>query len=88
MSLSEAPVISNGWRVTTKFSMTGREREILDLIGEGLRNPEIALRLVISEATVKTHINNLFAKAGFHSREDAVLYAIGTAKPGRYQLVD
>ena len=61
--------------------MTGRETEILDLIGEGLRNPEIAARLVISEATVKTHINNLFAKAGFHSRADAVHYARSTAEP-------
>jgi DNA-binding NarL/FixJ family response regulator len=46
------------------------------LIGEGLRNPEIAAKLVISEATVKTHINILFAKAGFHSRADAVRYAL------------
>ena len=61
--------------------MTGRETEILDLIGEGLRNPEIAARLVISEATVKTHINNLFAKAGFHSRADAVHYALSMAEP-------
>ncbi|MFG1644007.1 response regulator transcription factor [Amycolatopsis sp. NPDC049252] len=88
MSLKEAPVISNGWRVTAKFTMTGRETEILDLIGEGLRNHEIARRLVMREATVKTHINNLFAKAGFHSREDAVLYAIGIAEPGRYHRAD
>ena len=59
--------------------LTAREREILGLIGEGLRNPEIAAKLVISEATVKTHINNLFAKAGFHSRADAVRYALGSA---------
>ena len=57
-------------------TLTAREREILQLIGEGLRNPEIAERLVISEATVKTHINNLFAKAGFHSRANAVRYAL------------
>lgn len=71
--------------------LTPREREILGLIGEGLRNPEIADKLVISEATVKTHINNLFAKAGFHSRADAVRYALsnqsqlrlGPSAPGR-----
>ncbi len=57
-------------------SFTAREREILDLIGQGLRNGEIAERLVISEATVKTHINNLFAKAGFRTRADAVRYAL------------
>ncbi|MFI9383297.1 response regulator [Kutzneria sp. NPDC052558] len=61
----------------TPFGLTARELEILGLIGEGLRNPEIAKRLVISEATVKTHINNLFAKAGFHSRTDAVRYVLG-----------
>lgn len=58
------------------IDLTPREREILGLIGEGLRNPEIAAKPVISEATVKTHINNLFTKAGFHSRADAVRYAL------------
>lgn len=56
--------------------LTAREQEILALIGEGLRNRQIATRLVISEATVKTHINNLFAKADLHSRADAVRYAL------------
>jgi DNA-binding NarL/FixJ family response regulator len=65
-----------------EFSLTAREQEILLLIGEGLRNPEIAAKLVISEATVKTHINNLFAKAGFHSRADAVRYAL-SRQPAR-----
>ncbi|MEU0879476.1 response regulator transcription factor [Lentzea sp. NPDC005914] len=58
------------------FDLTAREREVLDLIGEGLRNGEIARRLFISEATVKTHINNLFAKADLHSRADAVRLAL------------
>jgi DNA-binding NarL/FixJ family response regulator len=62
------------------FNLTAREQEILGLIGEGLRNPEIAQRLVISEATVKTHINNLFAKAGFHSRADAVRYVLNNRR--------
>jgi DNA-binding NarL/FixJ family response regulator len=62
--------------------LTVREREILELIGEGLRNPEIAAKLVISEATVKTHINNLFAKADLHSRADAVRYALRTQRTG------
>lgn len=57
-------------------TLTARESEILDLIGEGLRNTEIAAELVISEATVKTHINNLFAKAGFRSRSDAVRHVL------------
>lgn len=57
---------------TPSPTLTVREREILALIGEGLRNTAIAARLTVSEATVKTHINNIFAKADLHSRADAV----------------
>jgi DNA-binding NarL/FixJ family response regulator len=56
--------------------LTAREREILGLIGQGLRNSEIARALYITEATVKTHINNLFTKADLHSRADAVRLAL------------
>ncbi|WP_327139559.1 response regulator transcription factor [Nocardia sp. NBC_01327] len=69
-------------RADDDVEMTAREREILTLIGEGLRNPEIAAQLVISEATVKTHINNLYAKADLHSRADAVRYALRHQRPG------
>ncbi|MER8036452.1 response regulator transcription factor [Streptomyces hydrogenans] len=56
--------------------LTPREREVLALIGLGLPNRGIAEKLFISEATVKTHINNLFAKAGLRDRPDAVRLAI------------
>ncbi|MFI9103866.1 response regulator [Streptomyces fildesensis] len=56
--------------------ITRREREVLTLIGQGLPNRAIAEKLFISEATVKTHINNLFAKAGIRDRADAVRRAI------------
>ncbi|MGW2813907.1 response regulator [Streptomyces sp. NPDC001415] len=56
--------------------ITPREREVLTLIGQGLPNRAIAEKLFISEATVKTHINNLFAKADITSRADAVRRAI------------
>ncbi|MEV7419596.1 response regulator transcription factor [Streptomyces sp. NPDC089919] len=56
--------------------LTSREREVLALIGQGLPNRAIAERLFISEATVKTHINNLFAKAGTRDRAEAVRLAI------------
>ncbi|MFD8569395.1 response regulator [Streptomyces sp. NPDC059639] len=56
--------------------ITPREREVLALIGQGLPNRAIAEKLFISEATVKTHINNLFAKAGIRDRADAVRRAI------------
>ncbi|MER7735466.1 response regulator transcription factor [Streptomyces erythrochromogenes] len=58
--------------------LTPREREVLALIGQGLSNRGIAERLFISEATVKTHINNLFAKAGIRDRADAVRRAIAS----------
>ncbi|MFG2115650.1 response regulator [Streptomyces sp. NPDC048718] len=56
--------------------ITPREREVLTLIGQGLPNRAIAEKLFISEATVKTHINNLFAKADIKDRADAVRRAI------------
>ncbi|GLZ33164.1 DNA-binding response regulator [Lentzea sp. NBRC 105346] len=56
--------------------LTARETEVLGLIGAGLSNQEIAGRLFIGEATVKTHINNAFAKIGARNRAEAVRYAL------------
>ncbi|MBN6036011.1 response regulator transcription factor [Amycolatopsis sp. 195334CR] len=55
--------------------LTTREAEVLGLIGGGLTNAEIAARLFIGETTVKTHINNAFAKIGVRNRAEAVRYA-------------
>lgn len=52
--------------------LTTREHEVLRLISQGLNNAEIAERLFISMATVKTHINNLFAKLGLRDRAQAM----------------
>ncbi|MFD7469237.1 response regulator transcription factor [Streptomyces tendae] len=57
--------------------LTARETEVLVLIAEGLNNTQIASRLQVSTATVKTHINNLFAKTGIKDRAQAVRYAYG-----------
>jgi DNA-binding NarL/FixJ family response regulator len=55
--------------------LTDREREVLVLIGEGRTNPEIAHALYVSEGTVKTHINHLFAKLDLRDRAAAVIFA-------------
>jgi DNA-binding NarL/FixJ family response regulator len=57
-------------------NLTRREAEVLALIGEGLSNHEIGERLVLGQATVKTHVNRVFAKTGVRDRAQAVRYAI------------
>ena len=63
--------------------LTAREVEVLRHVAEGLSNPEIARALHVSTATVKTHINNLFAKAELRDRAQAIHYAYrhGLAQP-------
>jgi DNA-binding NarL/FixJ family response regulator len=55
--------------------LTPREREVFDLLVEGLSNPEICRRLVITEATAKTHVARILQKLGLRDRIQAVIYA-------------
>ncbi len=55
--------------------LTAREVDVLRLIAAGRSNPEIAKELFVSEATVKTHINHVFAKTGARDRAQAVRFA-------------
>ena len=62
--------------------LTAREREILDLVAEGMTNAEIAERLWVSPGTVRRHLENIYAKLGVHTRTAAVaLFREGPLHP-------
>ena len=60
---------------TATGALTPREREVLTEIAQGYANPEIARRLYLSEATVKTHVGRILAKLGLRDRVHAVIFA-------------
>jgi NarL family two-component system response regulator LiaR len=63
-------------RPPTPDPLTQREVEVLRLVAQGLENSEIAEKLVISEATVRTHVSNITSKLHVASRTQAALYAL------------
>jgi NarL family two-component system response regulator LiaR len=74
------------------FGLTPRETEVLTLLVEGLNNPEIAERLVVSRSTAKAHVSNILSKLGVSNRAEAIALALqrnllpprGTSGQGSY----
>jgi DNA-binding NarL/FixJ family response regulator len=63
-------------KVEDKTKLSAREAEVLQLLGEGLTNTEIANRLFISESTVRTHLQRLLDKLHLKNRAEAIAYAV------------
>jgi NarL family two-component system response regulator LiaR len=70
-----APRISEE-NLATAFELTPREQEVLALMIEGLSNPEIAERLVVSRSTAKAHVSNILSKMGVSNRAEAIALAL------------
>jgi ATP/maltotriose-dependent transcriptional regulator MalT len=63
------------------FELSAREREVLELVMQGLRNREVGSRLFISEVTVKAHLRRIYAKLGVKSRTEAAIAAAELTRP-------
>ncbi len=70
-------------RVLESVRLTGRERQVIDLLDEGLSNKEIAIRLHIAVHTVKSHVHNVLEKLSLHSRLEVAAFSHARGQPRR-----
>jgi DNA-binding NarL/FixJ family response regulator len=82
-SLGKSPVVA---RAENGFGLSVREAEVMAEIARGLSNAEIAAVLVLSEKTIKNHVNAIFRKVGVRSRAAAIARWLGTADRREEQL--
>jgi DNA-binding NarL/FixJ family response regulator len=78
-----APMPASATRPVELATLTDREREVLELLAQGISNAEIAQRMWVGEATVKTHVSKVLMKLGLRDRVHAVVYAYehGVVRP-------
>jgi NarL family two-component system response regulator LiaR len=73
---TQALIKAAGRTASPGFDLTAREKDVLKMMKEGLSNPDIAERLVVSRSTVKFHVSSILSKLGASTRTEAVAVAI------------
>jgi DNA-binding NarL/FixJ family response regulator len=79
--IARGTVSGNSASLLESVRLTGREREVVELLGEGLSNKEIAARLQIAVHTVKSHVHNVLEKLALRSRLEVAAYTHARGMP-------